>query len=84
MKLIFGRAKISAGISVILLTCLGRGFGTSIMTMTWEQLVTTADFVGIVECQVAGGIVAKYKVMESWKGKPEANERPICGLICTC
>ena len=27
-----------------------------------------ADFVGIVECEQAGGIVAAYKVVESWKG----------------
>ena len=74
MKLIFRRSNISAGISFFLLTCLGRGFGTSIIPTPWEELVTTADFIGVVECQVAGGIVAKYKVVESWKGKPEANE----------
>ena len=27
-----------------------------------------ADFVGIVECNRAGGIVAGYSVLESWKG----------------
>ena len=27
-----------------------------------------ADFVGVVECEQAGGIVAEYKVIESWKG----------------
>jgi hypothetical protein len=41
---------------------------TTVDPLTWEQLVSGADFVGIVECQTAGGIVAKYTVVESWKG----------------
>ena len=45
-------------------------------------MVSDADFIGIVECEVAGGIVARYKVIESWKGAPAGTnftlkERPI-------
>lgn len=32
------------------------------------QLVARADFVGIVECETAGAVVAKYKVIESCRG----------------
>lgn len=41
---------------------------TTIDPLTWEQLVLKADFVGVVECDMAGGIVAGYKVIECWKG----------------
>lgn len=44
--------------------------GTTIDPMRWEQLVTSADFVGVVECTVAGGMVAKYRVVDAWKGEP--------------
>jgi len=40
----------------------------------WEQLLLSADFVGIVECEVAGGIVAKYRVIDSWKGQPQKGD----------
>ena len=43
---------------------------TTIDPLTLEQLVGRADFVGIVECETAGGIVANYRVIESWKGVP--------------
>ena len=43
---------------------------TTIDPLIWEQLVLDAGFVGIVECETAGGIVAGYRVVESWKGVP--------------
>ena len=43
---------------------------TSIRRLPWEQLIARADFVGVVRCEVAGGIVAKYRVVESFKGTP--------------
>src|SRR5262245_11086391 len=43
---------------------------TTIDPLTWEQFASDADFIGIAECETAGGIVAKYKVLESWKGAP--------------
>lgn len=36
----------------------------------WYQQVAQASFVGIVQCEVAGVIAAKYRVIESWKGAP--------------
>ncbi|MCC6572668.1 MAG: hypothetical protein IT462_02655 [Planctomycetes bacterium] len=38
-----------------------------------EKLLHDADFVGIVECTKAGGIVAEYKVVQSWRG-PKAGD----------
>lgn len=43
---------------------------TTIDPLTFEELVLGADFVGVVECVQAGGIVASYKIVESWKGPP--------------
>lgn len=43
---------------------------TTIDPLLWEQLVLDAGFVGVVECEAAGGIVAGYRVVESWKGAP--------------
>jgi hypothetical protein len=42
--------------------------------LLFEELVLGSDFVGIVECEQAGGIVAGYKIIESWKG-PKAGSR---------
>ena len=47
---------------------------TTIDPLLFEELVLRADFVGIVECEQAGGIVATYRVIESWKG-PKAGTR---------
>jgi hypothetical protein len=57
---------------VALLLCLHfqPASGTTIDPLTWEQFASDADFIGIVECETAGGIVARYKVLESWKGAP--------------
>ncbi len=33
-----------------------------------EELVLSADFVAVVECQTAGGLTAGFKVLESFKG----------------
>lgn len=43
---------------------------TTIDPLIWEQMVLDSEFVGIVECESAGGIVARYRVIESWKGMP--------------
>jgi hypothetical protein len=45
----------------------GRAAATTIDPLLFEELVLGADFVGIVECDQAGGIVARYRVIESWK-----------------
>ncbi len=57
------------GFLVLLLACPSPA--TTIDPLTWEQLVLGSDFVGIVECTTAGGIVAHYKVIESWKNQAE-------------
>jgi hypothetical protein len=36
----------------------------------WQLVVADAGFIGIVECEMAGGVVAGYRVIESWKGPP--------------
>jgi hypothetical protein len=49
----------------------GRAAATTIDPIPFEELILGADFVGVVECVQAGGIVAEYKVVESWKGPKE-------------
>ncbi|MCC6488467.1 MAG: hypothetical protein IT364_13300, partial [Candidatus Hydrogenedentes bacterium] len=46
-----------------------RADATSIDPATWPELVERSDLTGIIECTVAGGIVAKYRVVEAWKGE---------------
>jgi hypothetical protein len=41
---------------------------TTIIPLSWRELAYNSDFIGIVECVTAGGIVAEYQVIESWKG----------------
>jgi hypothetical protein len=43
---------------------------TTIDPMQWHDLLDKSAFAGVVECTQAGGIVAQYKVIESWKGPP--------------
>jgi hypothetical protein len=45
-----------------------RANATTIDPMLWQQIASKADFIGVVECEVAGGVVAQYRVVESWKG----------------
>ena len=45
-------------------------YATEVDPLIWEQFAAEADFIGTVECETAGGIVAKYRVIESWKGAP--------------
>ncbi|HET9233975.1 MAG TPA: hypothetical protein VFP10_07545, partial [Candidatus Eisenbacteria bacterium] len=42
----------------------------SVSPNPWYQQVATASFVGVVQCEVAGVVAAKYRVLESWKGPP--------------
>jgi len=68
---LFGR-----GLLVILLGQLLRPVeATTIDPLPWVDLVRRSDFVGTVECEVAGGIVAEYRVLETWKGAATAGER---------
>jgi hypothetical protein len=44
---------------------------TTVAHLSWRELAYNADFIGIVECVTAGGIVAEYRVIESWVGPPQ-------------
>src|SRR5262245_41824112 len=43
---------------------------TTVLPWHWRDQVARAGFVGVVRCEVAGLIAAKYRVLESWKGPP--------------
>lgn len=43
----------------------------SIIPQPWQPIVNSGDLVGIIECVTAGEIVARYRVVESWKGPSE-------------
>ncbi|MBA4191106.1 MAG: hypothetical protein C0467_24235 [Planctomycetaceae bacterium] len=62
------------GVVAVSLLWPGYAAATTIDPLLFEELVLGADFVGVVECDQAGGIVASYKVIESWKG-PKAGTR---------
>lgn len=52
----------------------GVAWATSFVVPTWQQMAQDADFIGVVKCVTAGGIVARYKVEESWKGLANGSE----------
>jgi hypothetical protein len=52
----------------------GKTLATTYILPTWEQLATTSEFIGVVECVTAGGIVARYRVIDSWKGAAVGSE----------
>jgi hypothetical protein len=59
----------AATVAIVLLFSVARPVQATIIDLIlFEQLVLTADVVAIVECDTAGGIVARYKVIESFKG----------------
>ena len=51
------------------------GQATTIDPQLWQQMAVSCDFAGVIECTFAGGIVAEYKVVDSWKGP--AHTEPI-------
>lgn len=52
----------------------GTTLATTYILPTWEQLATISEFIGLVECVTAGGIVARYRVVDSWKGAEVGTE----------
>lgn len=59
------------GIALASTLLWGTTFGRStaiFVRAPWETIVADAGFVGVVECEQAGGVVAKYRVLDSWKG----------------
>ena len=63
------RSMSLVGVLVLLLLGAGSADATSIDPLIWQQLALHADFIGIVECDAAGGIVARYRIIETWKGE---------------
>ncbi|MFH1573761.1 MAG: hypothetical protein ABIG68_07235 [Acidobacteriota bacterium] len=81
-RLIVGKQAIKLALTLLAVTVAMLGScqrltATLIDPLLWEQFAADADFIGIVDCSTAGGIVAKYRVRESWKGPPEGTELSI-------
>ncbi|MCA8912242.1 MAG: hypothetical protein KDB82_11100 [Planctomycetes bacterium] len=53
---------------IALVLCCGSLSATTIDPYTTEQLLRQADLVAELECTRAGGIVAEYSVVRTWKG----------------
>lgn len=49
---------------------VGVGEASSIIPRSLQAVVLESDLIGVLECDVAGIMVAKYRVVESWKGPP--------------
>ncbi len=63
-------------IFLFLAATLGGLQGTSVRPIPWQEQIVKAHMVGVVECTQAGGIVAHYTVVDSWKG-PFAKGDPV-------
>src|SRR6266545_3709826 len=48
-------------------------------SITRHPSVNNADMVGVIECVTAGEIVARYRVVESWKGPKEGTVLTVRG-----
>ena len=66
--------SLASALAAVVLLGPAPASATTIDPLLFEELVLGADFVGVVECRTAGGIVAEYTVVESWKG-PRAGTR---------
>ncbi|MHB9108869.1 MAG: hypothetical protein ACYDCO_17600 [Armatimonadota bacterium] len=55
-------------LALCLFFCTVHAMATTIRAMSWEELVLSCDFLGVVTCVTAGGNVARYRVEERWKG----------------
>jgi hypothetical protein len=64
------RHLLVASTLALLLLADARAGATTIDPLSFDELLFGADFVGVVECQTAGEIVATYRVVDSWKGPP--------------
>ncbi len=62
-------SKTLATLSTVALLCAATpARGTTIDPLPWELMLLQADMVAEVQCVEAGGIVARYKVLRSWRG----------------
>jgi hypothetical protein len=55
-------------IAIMFVCVVDTAIATTIDPILWEEFALRSDFIGIVECTKAGGIVAEYRVLESLKG----------------
>jgi hypothetical protein len=63
---------VAAAVAALVAAAVAAPAGaTRVAPMTWRELIDDADFIGVVECTVAGGIVARYRVVETWHGVEE-------------
>ena len=53
---------------MVSLALAGAASATTVDALTFEELTVGADLAGVVECQSAGEVIARYRVVESWKG----------------
>jgi len=56
-----------------LLLAAVRCYATTYLIPPWEVQLDEADFVGVVECETAGPIISRYRVIEVWKGDIKTN-----------
>ncbi len=54
--------------TILFATLCAPARATTIDPLSWELLILQADLVAEVQCETAGGIVARYKVLRSWRG----------------
>jgi hypothetical protein len=64
----------AAGILIAVVLSAGTVRADQYVGLPWKVLAGRGDFMGIVECTVAGGIVADYRVVETWKGAPQPGD----------
>ena len=70
------RSAAVALLTVGLLSVLvgSKANATSRVVPSWQSILAEAGFVGVVKCEIAGGIVARYRVLDSWKGPPNGSQ----------
>lgn len=50
---------------------------TSYIPQPWQIRALQADFIGVVECEMSGGLVAQFKVIEVWKSQEDTSSMRI-------
>ena len=70
LRRVLGRCPRTGIVAAVLLALLlsRSSLATSIDPMIWQQLTMTSDFIGTVECVTGGECVARYTVIDAWKG----------------
>ena len=61
------RVRLPVVLWLAIAALVSRAQATTIDPLTFEEILYGADFIGVVECITAGGIVAEYDVVDAWK-----------------